>query len=153
MPRVEASVEVAAPRDVIWGVLADPSRYKELGTLIQEVKLVTDGELREGAVYRERSGVGIMKSWREYTISRFDPPREMVHVTNESSMSSTLTWTLTELNSKSTRVTQLIEFEVMPRLRPLGRLIEALLAKRMTQRETDQMLQGIKRVAEGSGAA
>lgn len=37
---------------------------------------------------------------------------------------------------------------MMPGFRPLGWLIETIAAKRMLNRETDRMLQNIKRIAE-----
>jgi hypothetical protein len=46
-----------------------------------------------------------MKSKSEWTITRFDPPREVVHAGKESSMSAEATWTFEEVGSGSTRVT------------------------------------------------
>jgi hypothetical protein len=41
---------------------------------------------------------------------------------------------------------------MMPRFRVLGRLLEALFAERMTNRETTRMLHDLKRIAESSAA-
>ncbi len=152
MPRVEGTVEIAAPRPVVWDLLADPRRHTELGTFVAEVTVVTEGDVREGTVYRERSGPGFMKSESEWTISRLDPPRELVHTSEESSMTGEATWTLEEVDPQSTRVAQTLDFEMMPRFRPLGRLLEALFAKRMTKGETRRMLRDLKRIAESSAA-
>lgn len=152
MARVEESVQVAAPRKTVWDLLADPLRHSELGTFVEEVKLVTPGEVGEGTVYRERSGPGSMKSESEWTITKFDPPRELVHVTNQKSMTAEATWMLTEVSSESTRVTQVLEFQMMPRLRVLGRLLEGLFATRMTQRETERMLRDTKRIVESEAS-
>ena len=59
-------------------------------------------------------------------------------------MAAEATWTLEEMDSLTTRVTQALDFEVMPRFRPLGRLVEAVFARRMIQRETARMLQDMK---------
>jgi carbon monoxide dehydrogenase subunit G len=152
MPRVEGTVEIAAPRQVVWDLLADPRQHTELGTFVAEVTVVTQGEVREGTVYRERSGPGFMKSESEWTISRLDRPRELVHTSKESSMTAEATWTLDEVDGRSTRVTQTLDFEMMPRIRPLGRLLEAVFAKPMTNRETTRMLHDLKRIAESSAA-
>ena len=56
MPVVEGSVEIAAPRQTVWEFMADPSRHTELGTFVDEVTLVTKGEIGEGTVYHERRG-------------------------------------------------------------------------------------------------
>lgn len=41
MPTVEASVEVAAPPNIVWELIADPSRHTEFGTFVSEVQLVS----------------------------------------------------------------------------------------------------------------
>lgn len=153
MPLVEGSVQIAAPRQVVWDLLADPRRHTEFGTFVVEVTVVTEGEVREGTVYRERGGPGFMKSESDWAITKFDPPRELVHTGKtgkEGSMAAEAIWTLEEVDSRSTRVTQALDFEVMPGFRPLGRLLEAVFARRMIQRETARMLQDLKRVAEAS---
>jgi hypothetical protein len=93
-----------------------------------------------------------MKSESEWTISRFDPPRELAHTSEERSMTAEATWTLEEVDARSTRVTQALDFEMMPRFRPLRRLLEAVFAKRMSNRETTRMLQDVKRIAESRAA-
>lgn len=150
MPLDEGSVQIAAPRQAVWDLLADPRRHSELGTFVAEATVVTEGEVREGTVYRERSGPGFMKSESEWTITRFDPPRELVHTSQESSMAAEATWTLEEVDSQSTRVSQALDFEMMPRFRPLGRLLEAVFATRSMQKQTARMLQDLKRIAEAS---
>jgi carbon monoxide dehydrogenase subunit G len=148
MARVEESVEISAPRQLLWDLLADPKRHTELGTFVAEVTVSTPGDVREGTVYRERSGPGFMKSDSEWTITKLESPRQLIHETKEKSMIATATWTLSELGPAATRVTQVLDLEMMPRLRILGRLLEGLFATRMTQKETQRMLQDLKRLAE-----
>jgi Polyketide cyclase / dehydrase and lipid transport len=147
MARVEGSVEIGASRQVVWDVLADPTRHTEFGTFVADVKLVTEGDVGEGTVYRERSGPPFMKSWSEWTITRFDPPRELVHASKEKSMTSEGTWTLTEVDPRLTKVTQVLDFRMMPRFRTLGRLLETLFT-RTAKRETDRMLHDLKQASE-----
>lgn len=104
MARVEGSVEIAAPREVVWAILADPRRHSDLGTFVAEVTITTTEEVGEGTVYRERSGPGFMKSASEWTITKFDPPREVVHETREKSMTARAVWTLSEPRAGSTHV-------------------------------------------------
>lgn len=68
-------------------------------------------------------------------------------------MAAEATWTLEEADSESTRVTQALDFEMMPRFRPLGKLLEAVFARRLMQRETARMLRDIKRIAEAPAGA
>jgi hypothetical protein len=74
----------------------------------------------------------------------------LVHVGKESSMTAEATWTFEEVGSGSTRVTQSLNFQMMPGFRPLGRVLEAVFARRLMQRETARMLQDLKRIAEAS---
>jgi hypothetical protein len=133
--------------------MADPRTHAELGTFIDWVKVLSDEPVAEGTVYRERSGPGFMKSESEWTITTFDPPRTLVHTSGDKSMPVTAEWTFTHLGPTSTRVTQALDFEMLPRFRPLGRLLEAVFARRMTERETGRMLQDLKRRCEAPGAA
>lgn len=148
MTMVEGSVQIAAPRQAVWDLLADPRRHTELGTFVAAVTVLTEGEVREGTVYRERSGPGFMKSESEWTVTRFDPPHELVHTSGDPSMPAEATWTLEEVDVRSTKVTQALDFEMLPRFRPLGRLLEAAFAKRLMERETARMLHDLKRIVE-----
>lgn len=148
MARVEASVEIAAPVKAVWDHMADPLTHAELGTFIEWVKILSDEPVAEGTVYRERSGPGFMKSESEWTITTFDPPRKLVHTSGDRSMPATAEWEFVDLGPTSTRVTQALDFEMLPRARPLGRLLEAGFARRMSERETVRMLQDLKRKFE-----
>lgn len=148
MARVEASVEIAAPLQAVWDHLADPRAHAELGTFIEWVTILSAGPVAAGTVYRERSGPGFMKSESEWTITTFDPTRRLVHTSGDRSMPATATWDFVGIGPTSTRVTQALEFEMLPRVRPLGALLEAVFARRLTERETTRTLHDLKRKLE-----
>lgn len=148
MPSGEASVDIAAPREVVWDLISDPTRHTEFGTFVSEVSVVSAGPTSSGTVYRETSGPGFMKSSSEWTITEFDPPSRLVHEGREPAMHSRFTWTLEEITPASTRLSQIGDFVMMPGFRPLGWLIETIAAKRMLERETERMLKDIKQIAE-----
>jgi uncharacterized protein YndB with AHSA1/START domain len=154
MPVVEASVDVEAPRHLVWELIADPRRHTEFGTAVSVVTNVSPGPIAAGTTYRERSGPRYMKSMSEWTVTEYSAPSRLVHEGSEPTMQSRFTWTLDAISPGRTRLSQVGEFAMMPRFRFLGRLIEALFARRMLERETERMLQDIKRIAEaglGSG--
>lgn len=151
MPTVEASVEIAAPRSIVWELIADPTRHTEFGTFVAEVVLASPAPVGRGTVYHERAGPGFMKSKSQWTITEFDPPRRLVHEGKEPSMNSRFTWTLEEVGPTSTRLSQAGEFVMMPGLRALGRVLEAVAGRRMLERETKRMLEDMKRIAEARG--
>lgn len=148
MPSVEAAVVIAAPREVVWALISDPTRHTEFGTVVSEVSVVTAGPTIKGTIYRETSGPGFLKTRSEWTITEFDPPSRLVHEGREPAMHSRFTWKLEEITRASTRLSQVGDFVMMPRFRPLGWLIEKIAAKRMLERETQRMLQDMKRIAE-----
>ncbi|MBA2633954.1 MAG: SRPBCC family protein [Chloroflexi bacterium] len=148
MPSIRASVDIAAAREVVWDLISDPSRHTEFGTFVSEVNVVSSGPVTKGTVYRETSGPRRMKSSSEWTITEFEPPSRLVHVGREPTMHSRFLWTLAQLTPHSTRLTQTGDFLMMPSVRPLGWLIETVVGKRMLERETQRMLQDIKRIAE-----
>jgi hypothetical protein len=94
---------------------------------VAEVTFVTPGEVREGTVYRERSGPAFLKSPSEWTVTRLDRPRELVDTSRERSVPAEATW-----------------------IGVLGRVLEAAFATRMTRREMARMLHDLKRLAESS---
>ena len=49
--RGEASVEVAAPPNIVWELIADPSRHAEFGTFVAEVQLASPAPIGRGTVY------------------------------------------------------------------------------------------------------
>jgi ribosome-associated toxin RatA of RatAB toxin-antitoxin module len=62
-------------------------------------------------------------------------------------LTSEATWTLTEVDSRLTKVTQVLDFRMMPRFGTLGRLLETLFT-RTAQKETDRMLHDFKQLSE-----
>lgn len=148
MPSATASIDIAAPPDVVWRLIADPARHIEFGTFVSDVSVASVGPVGRGTVYRETSGPRFLKSSSEWTITEFEPPSRLVHEGREPTMESRFTWTLEQLTPSSTRLSQVGDFVMMPRFRPLGWLIETIVAKRMVSRETGRMLRDIKRIAE-----
>lgn len=153
MPSIADSVEIAASRPFVWSLIGDPTRHTEFGTFVSNVSVVSAGPVGRGTVYRETSGPRFMRSSSEWTITEFEPPSRLVHEGREPTMESRFVWTLEQLTPTSTRLSQTGDFLMMPRFRPLGWLIETLMAKRMLARETKQMLADIKRISEAEARA
>lgn len=147
MPSIRASVDVAAPCQVVWDLISGPTQHTDFGTFVSQVTVVSPGPISKGTVYRETSGPGFMKSKSGWTITEFDPPNRLVHAGKEPSMHARFTWMLEEISPDSTRLSQVGDFVMMPGIRPLGRLIEVVAGKRLLERETERMLRDIKRIA------
>ncbi len=148
MPVIKGSVDISAPRQAVWDMLCDVSRYPEFGSITESVAMVSDGDFGEGSVYSESGKVAGMKSTSEWTVTRFDPIAEQVHVGEESTMHIELTWTLAEIDSENTRATQVVDLTMMPKFRPLGIALEALFVTRMLTKEMESLRGDFKRIIE-----
>jgi len=148
MPEIAGFVDISAPRQAVWNLLSDVGRYTEFGTITDVATLVSEGEFGDGSVYTESGKIAGMKSESEWTVTRFAPPSEQIHVGKESSMEAELTWTLDEIDVGTTRATQVLDFKMMPGFRPLGVLLEAVFATRFMTQEMERIRQDLKRIAE-----
>ncbi|WP_336359990.1 SRPBCC family protein [Haladaptatus sp. ZSTT2] len=148
MARVEASTTIRAPQEYVWELVCDVRRYPEISSAFTErVTYVSDGPVGKGTVYREYGGVGPMKAESEWVITEFTEPTRQVHEGDLGVMQPILTIELTPMGEE-TRLFQALDFELLPRVRPVGRLLEALFVKRTMQRGLDDTVGNVKRIAE-----
>lgn len=144
MSRIEESVHVEAPPERVRAFVSDVRRCPEWVAFTDEMGRVDGGDLREGFRYTEYGSVGPLRSESEWRIVEFDPPRRQVHVGDMGIIEGELTITV-EPEGEGTRWTQTVDLEVLPRLRPIGRLLDRLVIRR-------QMARGLARtMAAGKG--
>ena len=148
MPIIEGSVDIGAPRQAVWDLMCDVSRYSEFGNITDEAHMVSDGEFGKGSVYSESGKVAGMKYTSEWTVTHFDPISKQVHFGVESSMHIELTWTLAEIDAENTRAFQVVDVKMMPKFRPLGVLIEKLFVIRMMTKQLADLREDLKRIVE-----
>jgi len=148
MPIIEGSVDIGAPRQALWDLMCDVSRYSEFGNITDEAHIVSDGEFGKGSVYSESGKVAGMKYKTEWTVTHFEPISKQVHFGVESSMHIELTWTLAEIDDENTRATQVVNVTMMPKFRPLGILIEKLFVTRKMTKDLASLRADFKRIAE-----
>jgi len=148
MAIIKGSVDIRAPRQVVWDLMCDPSRYSEFGNITDEAHIVSDGPFGEGSVYLESGKVAGMKYKTEWTVTHFDPISVQVHVGVESSMELELTWTLDEIDAENTRAIQVVNVTMMPKFRPLGVLLEKLFVTRKMTNSLVLLREDFKRIAE-----
>ena len=148
MATIQGSVDIAAPRQAVWDVMSDVSRYSELGSFTDEAIMVSDGELCKGSVYSETGKIAGMKYNSEWTVTEFDPVSRQVHVGVESSMRIEVTWDLVESDAENTKAFQVVELTMMPKFRPLGILLEKSFVTRMMTKGLVDLRENLKRIAE-----
>ena len=150
---VRSSVVVAAPVDVVWAVVNDPSAFVEAIDWVFEV-WVEDDELREGSVYLERAKPGLRSGTYRWEVTAFDPPKRSVHYHRSDEFEAELHVRCEALDDETTRYTQVLRFRALPAFRPLGYVLERTVMKRNMQGDFDTMiLPNFKHIAERRAAA
>lgn len=147
MPTVSASVWIDAPRERVWRLVSDPSRYPEWVDDVQEIVYTSDGAMREDWVYRERVKRGGKLVSRDWRIVTWDPPRLQVHRGSMPDMDAEVRITL-EPDRDGTLWFHEMEYRLMPRFRPMGWLLEKLLVQRQMQATFARVLAAGKRLVE-----
>ncbi len=146
MPQVRGSIDIAAPRTVVWDKMNEAERWPEWVAFTDRMVEIPD-EIGVGSTYREYGGPGKMKSESEWKITEFQSYDRLVQVGDLGPMKPELTMTF-EDTAEGTRYHQVIEFRMFPRFRPLGVLLETLFVKRLFQSGLDQSLEDFKQLVE-----
>ena len=142
--RVEESIEVAAPRDHVWSLVSEPSRYSEF--MVGSTWKPVEGEPTSGPRARFWLTVeaGSTDLGGVVEVVEWEPPHELAW-TNVSGIDNRGRWILRE-RGDLTEVTMRFSYQV-----PGGLL--ALLASRLSapilRRDVRRSLAALKEVVEG----
>ena len=146
---VTVSRVIPAPRDEIWRVLDDTSRYAEWVPQTVEVTR-NDGEAVVGATYDERNEVfGPIKGSSRWRVVERDEGRYSLHEGEGLPMVKNLSVEFrTEAAGESTEVTSTLRYDTT--LGPLGALIDKL-AHGQTVAAQKQALANLEGIVKGAG--
>ncbi len=147
MARLEASIYIHASPEAVWALLADLSRIPEYVPLVRDVFDVAEPPVRRGTTYAERAKRGPFESVSRWRITLWSPPRRQVHVGTMPAMEGTLTIDLTPTDG-GTHYRQSMKFVFLPKLRPVGHLLERLFLRRMLEADFRRIVERIKRIVE-----
>ena len=147
MPVVTASIDIAVPPEVVFDFVADAPRIPEYVRFVYDVFEVRGEPIGVGTVIREHTKPGPIKTITEWTIAEFDRPHRQVWEGHQGDMVMTLTKTI-EPRDVGSRYTQVMDYRYLPKLRPLGWLLEKLVVTRAMEKEFALITQGIKRIVE-----
>jgi carbon monoxide dehydrogenase subunit G len=137
---------IAAPPAVVWAFISDLSRIPEwvLGT--KKMVWISTAEAELGTEYRELTQIGPSIAETAWRITTFRTPHVQTHESHSALGSMTLTMTV-EPHDQGTRLVYQGQYQLLPRVRPLGRLLE-LLIHRKTTADMQQSLHGARRIIE-----
>jgi carbon monoxide dehydrogenase subunit G len=137
--RTERSVHVEAPPERVWAFVSDVRRCPEWVAFTDGMGHVDDGDPGVGFRYTEYGSVGPLRSESEWRIVEFDPPRRQVHVGDMGIVDGEPTIAV-EPEDGGTRWTRTVELEVLPRLRPVERLLDRLVLRRRMARGLERTM-------------
>jgi hypothetical protein len=147
MPTARASIHVDATPEEVFDFVSDPWRIPEYVSLVLEILDVSDGQLGVGTKITEKAKPGPVAVTTHWEIIEFERPHRHVWRGHQVDMEMTLTKQISAEGSGA-RYEQWMEYRCLPRLRPLGWLLEKLVVNRAVQRGFDQVVTGIKKTVE-----
>ena len=145
--RIERTTRIETDRQTLWALINDFDRMTEWVSFADELTYLSDGEIAEGTVYREVGGVGPISGESEWKIVEFEPPSLQVHRGDLGIMRPELTMTLAT-DDGGTAFTQTLTVRALPRVRPVGWLLEKLVIERSLRSGIRETQANLKRVAE-----
>jgi uncharacterized membrane protein len=148
MSRSSVSVEVDAPPEAVWRVVADPRNLPAWDRHIRSVRGVPSGGLQKGSRYRTEIRFMGIRTTIEAEVLEIDPPREAT-VRLSGLLEATVRSRVTALDHGRSRLEHQIHFRLPGG--PLGRL--AAQALRLTGGAAQVLKRGTmaqKRQVEGT---
>ena len=146
MPQINVTEHIAAPPAVVWAFISDLHRVPEWVIGTKKMLSVSTAETEQGTEYRELSQVGFLTSETTWRVMTFRAPHVQMHECRSAMGNVTLTMTV-EPAGNGTRIRHVTEYRLMPHVRPLGRLLEALLHRR-TADDMHRSVQQAKQIIE-----
>jgi hypothetical protein len=147
MPRVHESIFVGASPSKVWEFISDIERYPEWIYFVREATPMSEGPVGEGTKYKERAKPGPFESVSEWQITEFEPPRHQTHIGRMPEMEATLRIRL-EPEGEGTRWFHEMDFRMLPRIRPVGWVLERLVVRRKMQADFRRILTTAKSFLE-----
>lgn len=152
MPTISESIHVEVPRERVWAFINDMARYPEWIYFVREVFDISEGPVGKGTIYHERAKPGPFESVSEWRIVEFRPPERQTHVGRMPEMEAGLRIAL-EPEGDGTRWHHEMDFRMLPKVRPLGWVLEQLIIKRKMRSDLQRILRSAKEILEREGAA
>ena len=130
MGRITVRTTIDAPPEIVFGRLADIERMAEYSTLTRAVSYITPGPVREGTRWAEDNPIGPIRTTGEWVVEEYERPNRLVF-TGAATFVTVRVVLEVEGDDGKTRVEQVTDYEFLPPLSPLGRLLDDLVFKRV----------------------
>lgn len=148
MPTIHNTLELHAPPETVFDLMADYERYPEWVAIVEEARLVSGDRIEAGAEYEEVSHLGPKRSTSQWRVTEFDPPHRQVHEGMLPFGPVTLTIEIRPNGDGGTILDHTVEVTAFPRFRPVGWLIERLVLVRRFERDMTESLAAFTELVE-----
>lgn len=146
MTHFTTTEHIEAPPDVVWTFISDLRRIPEWVIGTKEMLSISTDPVVAGTEYRERTQIGPMASETSWCITVFHSPSVQTHESRSAMLNAVLTMAV-EPEDGETRLTHSVAYQLLPKMRPLGRLLE-LVMHRKSMNDMRQSLQTAKHIIE-----
>jgi uncharacterized membrane protein len=146
--RLERSISISAPRQVVWDYVTDANNYLEFMDGLTRWECETGEAMEPGARFRMLLRVGSAEVGGLIEIVEWDPPGDLAW-SSVTGVDQRGRWRLRELSPRSTRVTFRFAYGVAGS--GLSGLIAERVAARPLRRRLRRSLENVRRAIEVGG--
>ncbi len=143
--KIERSIEIAAPPEEVYDLIADPQRLRDWVTILQSVEGSTAGPLEEGSRLTQCLKLAGRSFKVKWTVVESDRPRRLVWKGRGPMRSKAFVANELEATKTGTNFSYTNEYELPGG--PLGRMAGPLV-RRVTAGELEDSLQRLKALLE-----
>ena len=146
--RIDRSISISAPREVVWDYVTDPDNYLEFMDGLTRWESQDRGKMELGSRFRMLLQVGSAEVGGLIEIVEWDPPGDLAW-SSVTGVDQRGRWRLRELSPRSTRVTFRFAYGVAGG--GLAGLLAERVAARPLRRRARRSLENIRRAIEVGG--
>jgi uncharacterized membrane protein len=146
--RIDRSISISAPRQVVWDYVTDPDNYLEFMDGLTRWESEDKGEMKLGSRFRMLLRVGSAEVGGLIEVVEWDPPGDLAW-SSVTGVDQRGRWRLRELSPRSTRVTFRFAYGVAGG--GLAGLLAERVAARPLRRRLRRSLENVRRAIEVGG--
>ncbi len=146
MATIHTSMDIEAPAERVFELLADPARLPDYAPGVSSVESIQHTEQQVGDAFRATYAVLGLHFSMTFTTTAYEPPTTLTR-RFAGGMTGTWTWRL-EPRGERTHLTTAMEYELAGGI--LGKAMNAMVVERMNAQNAERMLENLKRVSEAT---
>lgn len=152
MPTIHNRRTIRASPEEVFDLMADYERYPDWVSIVEEARLVAGDRMGVDAEYEEVSRLGPIRLTSTWRTTAFDRPNRQVHRGRLPFGPVELTIETRPDGDGGTTLDHRVELTALPRLRPLGRVLEWVVLVRSFERDMADSLDAFTELVEREAA-